>query len=1403
MSRSLPAGTVAMLLFSGFLAATVAADEPWEAAAFSASADDLRQAAATVAAPKDADIDLLLEEVHYTFDLQGRRQCASRQVMRFLTPKGVSECASVEGMWTPWCEDRPQLRARVIAADGAVHELDPRSIGEAPVEQSPNIWSDRKILRASLPAVRPGSIAETEVVLREVQPYFAQGIVKHFHLALFYPVRKLRLIIDYPAQLPLRYEVRGTEVKPVRTEKDGQARLVFETRPDKPLKLQDIELFTPPEIPLVPEVVFSTGKSWKDVASGYEALVEQQMDLEVVRALARETVGQGATREQAAARLLAKVQQLVRYTGVEFGNAAIVPRSPRETLACRYGDCKDQAILLVAMLRSTGFPAFVALVRSGSHADIVTGLPGLGDFNHAIVCVAGKPDLWLDPTDNYVPAGQLPLADQGRWTLIATHFVVAPVKTTASDYRRNRNAKSVDYFLGDGIGSRIRETLEVEGSCGEQLRSYVASQNEEDLRKGWQEYVGTKYRAGKVLSFEHGIPQDLSKPFRLVVEAADAKICTAGDDTLKASLFPGSLFLRLPYPLLPEVSGRSGGSSLVGGSLGKDRKTPLVLPEPHVYDLAIRVMPPPGFFPGPLPASEVKQFGPMTFSRRFEADGDVVTATFRLDTGAGSLTAAEVNALRNALGELCPKGDLSHWMVPVEFEYRGAKQLREGHWKEALGEYRRLSQQYANQQGPRWHYANALLKAGFGGAARQQAQLAVEMDAKSALAYARLGRVLSHDLLGRHFRAGMDRPAALAAFRKAIELDPTDAILHLESAILFEHDDAGQRYSSDADLPAAIAQYREARKIAGTLGQCEVNLPLVMFFAGDYAGVEKVCGESAAFPWRGLLVANEAAWHGAEAAERKVQQITQNAEERRAVLLNASDHLNRSRLYPQSLALLRVAMSKETDESALRSLADGLSRMRRVEEVQFPLDDPRGIVQQALAAVLAGGRWEERFLDRYTTSSTIADKTASLDSVRALFRELMRAGRTNNFPPQRVADSISLFEVAVNGGDDAGRRIRVINPKVPTLNLVWYAIREPQGYRVLAAGSGAASLGSEALRQLDANRLETAVRWLDWAWNAKPHASFFDSFSASPFAQFWLSTDRSRPASIRLAAAALAAEGIDPAPVVPILLSARKNTEKASEKLQIDRALAIAYRRLHRWAELLEIVSRLQDAYPKQIDFVPFKIAALEGLKRQDELGQFVRLQMESLREKPVEQEVIARLACESGAFSFAQDVLRSRAIQGKISSASLNQLAYSAVLQEPLALDAVSDALRADHQTDRGVSLYPITCALVDAELGKANEARANLLRSLDDHSTPPGDLEWYVLGRSAEEFGLNEIAAALYGKVSAPKFPDERTIYYLAQRRLKMQGKPEEQGSEELKDLIPVIPVAPSVPRQSIMRH
>ena len=60
---------------------------------------------------------------------------------------------------------------------------------------------------------------------------------------------------------------------------------------------------------------------------------------------------------------------------------------PSEVIQRHYGDCKDKANLLVAMLRAAGIKANLALLDVGPGPDVSTALPGISLFDHAIVYV--------------------------------------------------------------------------------------------------------------------------------------------------------------------------------------------------------------------------------------------------------------------------------------------------------------------------------------------------------------------------------------------------------------------------------------------------------------------------------------------------------------------------------------------------------------------------------------------------------------------------------------------------------------------------------------------------------------------------------------------------------------------------------------------------------------------------------------------------------------------------------------------------------------------------------------------------------------------------------------------------------------------------------------------------------
>ena len=441
--RVLPAfvsPVVALLALFAAQVSLAAVESPWNLPALTAKPDDILRAAAASPAPKDADVEMLFEEHVYRLDEQGRQHRTSRRVYRYLTDKGVNDWSCTEADWSPWCEEKPIFRVRVITPDGQAHALDQEAVGEVPAEQdTPNLFSDEKLLRGPLPAIAVGAVVEEEIETREIRSLFDQGVVERFLLGQQYPVRKLRLVIDAPGSLPLKYEVIGSDAQPVRTEAKGRTSLVFELGPLP--ATEPVEDYLPDSDAKTPQVVFSTGKSWNEVAAAYSALVESHLDMETIGPLARKAAGEETDRDKVIERLLAAVRSQVRYTGVEFGKGAIVPRSSRETLARRYGDCKDQATLLVAMLRAAGIRAEVALLRTGQYSDVAPSLPGLGDFDHAIVYVPGE----RPHVDR--PLGSLRL---GR--------ISSPGRPGAMGHARHSPDPRVDSHRADGLQEQRRRT---------------------------------------------------------------------------------------------------------------------------------------------------------------------------------------------------------------------------------------------------------------------------------------------------------------------------------------------------------------------------------------------------------------------------------------------------------------------------------------------------------------------------------------------------------------------------------------------------------------------------------------------------------------------------------------------------------------------------------------------------------------------------------------------------------------------------------------------------------------------------------------------------------------------------------------------------------------------------------
>ena len=306
------------------------------------------------------------------------------------------------------------------------------------------------------------------------------------------PVRDWRLVIESPRARTLAWGGRGVPAPTVTDATlEGEAVRVHDFRVAAASPI-DVEPQMPPWLEVADFVSVSTYTSWEALGAWYEALVAPQLALDAeLKALAAELTRDAKDERDKVRRLYEYVVSSTRYVGIELGIHGWKPYPVSEVHRRKYGDCKDKASLLVALLREAGVPANLALVRTANLGDIAADPPSMLIFNHAIAYVPSL-DLFLDGTAEQSGVGELPPLDQGAISLIIgahgahpasrqVHIPVQPAQANlnVSDYVLTLSTdgalavRGTERFRGQANAGE-RRTFADEATRTEQLQRHLA-----------------------------------------------------------------------------------------------------------------------------------------------------------------------------------------------------------------------------------------------------------------------------------------------------------------------------------------------------------------------------------------------------------------------------------------------------------------------------------------------------------------------------------------------------------------------------------------------------------------------------------------------------------------------------------------------------------------------------------------------------------------------------------------------------------------------------------------------------------------------------------------------------------------------------------------------------------------
>lgn len=219
----------------------------------------------------------------------------------------------------------------------------------------------------------------------------------------------------------------------------------------------EAEPMSPPYTELATLVSVSTYQSWEELGRWYAHLFRDQLELDAeARAAGRAAIAGATDEAEKVRRLYDYVVKSTRYVGIELGIHGWKPFKASETHRRRYGDCKDKATLLAALLRDNGIEATVALVRTVDRGPFPASHATMWAFNHAITYVPSL-DLYLDGTAERSGSGELPYQDQGAFVLVVYPdgrvVLDSPPESTAAE---NLNRSSYDAELTADGTLRLR-----------------------------------------------------------------------------------------------------------------------------------------------------------------------------------------------------------------------------------------------------------------------------------------------------------------------------------------------------------------------------------------------------------------------------------------------------------------------------------------------------------------------------------------------------------------------------------------------------------------------------------------------------------------------------------------------------------------------------------------------------------------------------------------------------------------------------------------------------------------------------------------------------------------------------------------------------------------------------------
>jgi hypothetical protein len=440
------------------------------------------------------------------------------------------------------------MKAWCIPKDGKDYEVKEKDAIE--IGGREEFYSDHRTKAVDIPAAVPGNVIGYEYHQKS-RPFVLQD---EWWIQHQIPVRRTRFSLS----LPNGWEhvakwIHYPEQKPI---SDSNTQIVWEVENISAIKDE-------PSMPAWRSIVGRMGVTFHPPSGGGSALGPTNWDqigvwyaqlysgpvqsTPEIQQKVKELTANAATWRDKVAVLSTYVQSRIRYIDIEIGIGGFQPHAAGDIYRHQYGDCKDKATLLSAMLHEAGIPSYLALAQT-DRGIIAPDFASAITFNHVILAIPVPGDaamqgvasivdsaklgklLFFDPTSEYTSFGDLPWYEQDNFVLVATPQNGELVHLPLSDPATNKLVRTAKLELhSDGsLSGAVDETSY--GWIAMRQRERLLSSTSTDRTKQLEGFLGTFLRGFHLTKASADNVDKVGEPLTLHYEfTADRYAKTAGD----------------------------------------------------------------------------------------------------------------------------------------------------------------------------------------------------------------------------------------------------------------------------------------------------------------------------------------------------------------------------------------------------------------------------------------------------------------------------------------------------------------------------------------------------------------------------------------------------------------------------------------------------------------------------------------------------------------------------------------------------------------------------------------------------------------------------------------------------------------------------------------------------------